>query len=114
MDVYDLSEENELDTYISWEVPVPEGDEAKILTRKELGQGQEDHCWFNQGSNCTTISFPKDTKDVLTPWISYLKGRTYIGICLWENSWRIWRSRMQRPYSHNLQESLKSKNQLKW
>ena len=30
-------EENELDTYISREVPIPEGDEAKSLT-------QEDHC----------------------------------------------------------------------
>ena len=37
-------EENELDTYISGEVPVPEGDEAKSLTPKELGQCQEDHC----------------------------------------------------------------------
>ena len=44
MEVYDLSEENELDTYISREVPVPEGDEAKNLTQEELGQGQEDHC----------------------------------------------------------------------
>ena len=37
-------EENELDTYISREVLVPEGDEAKSLTQEELGQGQEDHC----------------------------------------------------------------------
>ena len=44
MKVYDLSEENELDTYISREVPIPKGDEAKILTLEELGQGQEDHC----------------------------------------------------------------------
>ena len=44
MEVYDLSEETELDTYISREVPVPEGDEAKSLTPEELGQGQEDHC----------------------------------------------------------------------
>ena len=41
---HDLSEENELDTYIRREVPVPEGDEAEILTLEELGQGQEDHC----------------------------------------------------------------------
>ena len=34
-------ERNKLDTYISREVPVPKGDEAKILTQ-ELGQGQED------------------------------------------------------------------------
>ena len=29
---------------MSREVPVPEGDEARSLTREELGQGQEDHC----------------------------------------------------------------------
>ena len=44
MEVYDLSEENELDTYMSREVPVPEGDETRSLTQEELGQGQEDHC----------------------------------------------------------------------
>ena len=45
MEVYDPSKENELDTYMRREVPVPEGDEAKItVTPKELGQGQEDHC----------------------------------------------------------------------
>ena len=37
-------EENELDNYISREVPIPERDEAKNLTQEELGQGQEDHC----------------------------------------------------------------------
>ena len=44
MEVFDLSEENELDTYMSREVPVLEGDEAQSLTPEELGQGQEDHC----------------------------------------------------------------------
>ena len=37
MEVYDLSEENEMDTYMSREVPVLEGDEAKSLTQEELG-----------------------------------------------------------------------------
>ena len=37
MEVFDLSEKNELDTYISREVLVPEGDEAKSLTQEELG-----------------------------------------------------------------------------
>ena len=32
---------NELDTYMSREVPVPEGDEAQSLTQEEFGQGQE-------------------------------------------------------------------------
>ena len=31
-----ILEENELDTYISGEVPVPEGDEAKSLHKKNL------------------------------------------------------------------------------
>ena len=61
MEVYDLSEENELDTSISREVPTPEGDEAQSLTQEELGQG---HCWFSHESNCTTSVFPTDTKDV--------------------------------------------------
>ena len=43
MEVYNLSEENELDTYMSREVPVSKGDEARSLTQEELGQGQEDH-----------------------------------------------------------------------
>ena len=43
MEVFYLSEKNELDTYMSREVPVPEEDEAKRITLEELGQGQEDH-----------------------------------------------------------------------
>jgi len=62
MEVYDLSEENELNTYIIREVLVTKGDKAKILTLEELGQVQEDHCWFNHGSPYTTSIFPKDTK----------------------------------------------------
>ena len=66
MEVYDLSKENELDTYTSVEVPVLEGDEAKSLTQEEPSQGQEDHCWFNHWSPYTTSVLPKNTKrDVL-------------------------------------------------
>ena len=43
MEVFDLSEENELDTYMSREVPVPYEDEAQSLTQEELGQIPEDH-----------------------------------------------------------------------
>ena len=32
-------EENELDSYINEEVPVPEGDEAKDLNQDEIGYG---------------------------------------------------------------------------
>ena len=44
MELYDLSEENELGTYMSREVLVTEGDEAQIHTQEELSQDQEDHC----------------------------------------------------------------------
>ena len=40
MEVFDLSKENGLDTYMSREVLVPEGDEAQSLTQEELRQGQ--------------------------------------------------------------------------
>ena len=41
MELFDLSEENELDTHMSGEFPVLDGDEAKSPTPEELGQGQE-------------------------------------------------------------------------
>ena len=44
MEVFYLYEENEFDTYMSREVPVPYENEAQILTQEELDQGQEDHC----------------------------------------------------------------------
>ena len=44
MEVYDVSEENEWDTYMSREVPFLEGDDAQSLTHEELDEGQEDHC----------------------------------------------------------------------
>ena len=63
MEVCDLSGKNGLDTYMSREVLVSEGDEAKILTvQEELGQGQEDHCWLYHESSYTTNVFPKDTE----------------------------------------------------
>ena len=64
MELFDLFEENELDTYMSREVLVLEGDKAQSLTQEELDQGQEDHYWFNHGSTCTTSVVPKDTEDV--------------------------------------------------
>ena len=43
MEVFDLTEENELDTYMSREVLVAKGAEVQNVTQEELGQGQEDH-----------------------------------------------------------------------
>ena len=56
MELFDLSEENELDTYMSREVPVLEEDETQSLTLEELDQGQEDHLliqsWMNLYHKC--------------------------------------------------------------
>ena len=56
MELYDLSDENGLDTYMSIEVLVPKGDEARSLTQEELGQGQRRswliQSWINLYYNC--------------------------------------------------------------
>ena len=52
-------EENELDSYISGEVPVPEGDEAKALHKKNLVKAK--------------IIIVDSTKDHLIPQVSSLK-----------------------------------------
>ena len=95
MEVYYLSEENGLDIYMSLEIPVPEGYEAQSLTQEELGQGQEDHRWFNHISTCTINVFPKDTKDVwfLDQAIWREEHKSEDGFE--KTSWRMWRSRMQ-------------------
>ena len=62
MEVSDLSEENELDTYMSREVPFPKVDEAQSLIQEELGQRPRTSLWFNHGSPYTTSVFSKDTE----------------------------------------------------
>ena len=112
MEVYDLSEENELDTYMSREVPVPEGDEAQSLTQEELGQGQEDHYRFNHKSTCTTDVFPKNTENVWFLDQAIWREEHNLEYDLNKTNWRMWISKMQRPYSNTLQGSLKSENNL--
>ena len=51
-------EENELDTYISGEVPVPDGDEAKALHKKNLVKAKR--------------IIADSIKDHLIPHVSYL------------------------------------------
>ena len=109
MELFDLSKENELDTYMSRQVPVPEGDEAQSITQEEVGQGHEYHCWFNHGSNCTINVFPKETKYVwfLDQAIWREEHKSEDGFE--KTSWRMWRSRIQRPCSH---KSLSNQEQL--
>ena len=45
MEVYDLSEENELDTYMSREVPVPEGDEVRSVMSLTLRPAKRTLPW---------------------------------------------------------------------
>ena len=54
-------EENELDSYINEEVPVPEGDEAKALHKKKLVMEKRIIADSIQGSFHTTSVLPKDT-----------------------------------------------------
>ena len=64
MELYDLSEENELDNYMSREVPVPEGDEARILTQKNLVKAKK--------------IIVDSIKDHLIPQVPYLKTPKYM------------------------------------
>ena len=64
-------EENELDTYISEEVPVPEGDEAKALHNKNLVKAKK----IIVDSIIPQVFSLKTPKDMLIPWPSYLKKR---------------------------------------
>ena len=71
MEVYDLSEENELDTYMSREVPVPEGDEVKknlVKAKKIIVDSITDQI-VPQVSSLKTLKMFDSLK-------SYLKGRT--------------------------------------
>ena len=64
-----VPEENELDTYISGEVPVPEGDEAKTLHKKNLVKAKKiisnsinDHLM----PQVSSLKKPKEMFDSLT------------------------------------------------
>ena len=52
-------EENELDTYIIGEVPVPEGDEAKALHKKNLVKAKR--IIADSIKDHTTSVFPRDS-----------------------------------------------------
>ena len=61
MEVYDFSEQNELDTYISREVPVPKGDEAKDLHKKKLVEARRVIVNSIKYHLMPQVGFPKDT-----------------------------------------------------
>ena len=100
-------EENELDSYIHEEVPVPEGDEAKALHKKKLVMEKiiivdsiKDHL-IPQVSSLKT---PKAMFDALTKLFEGKNiNRTLTG-------WRMWRFRMQKQSSLTSQEFLGSRN----
>ena len=62
-------EENELDTYISGEVPVPEGDEAKALHKKNLVKAKkiiDDSIKDHLIPHVSSLKTPKEMFDSLT------------------------------------------------
>ena len=62
-------EENELDTYISGEVPVPEGDEAKALHKKNLVKTKKiivDSIMGHLIPQVSPLKTPKEMFDSLT------------------------------------------------
>ena len=62
-------EGNELDTYISTEVPVPEGDEAKALHKKNLVKAKKiivDSITDHLTPQVSSLKTPKEMFDFLT------------------------------------------------
>ena len=62
-------EENELDTYINEEVPVPEGDKAKALHKKNLVKAKRiiaDSIKDHLIPHLSSLKTPKETFDSLT------------------------------------------------
>ena len=55
----------------------------------------------------------KTQKEMFDSLTKLFEGKNINQNMTLKTSWRKWRSRMQRPYSHTLQGSLKSKNNLK-
>ena len=68
-------EENELDSYISGEVPVPEGDEAKALHKIKLVMSKMIIADSIKDHLIPQVSSLKTNK-CFRPRPSYLKGRT--------------------------------------
>ena len=68
-------EENELDSYISGEVPVPEGDEVKALHKNKLVMADRIIADSIKDHLIPQVSSLKTNKS-LRPRPSYLKGRT--------------------------------------
>ena len=69
MELFDLSEESELDTYMSREVLVPEGDEAKDLHKKNLVKDTKiivDSIMDHLIPQVSSIKTPKEMFDSLT------------------------------------------------
>ena len=65
-------EENELDTYISGEVPVPEGDEVKALQKKNLVKGNSiivDSIKYHLIPHVSSLKTPKEMFDFFTKLI---------------------------------------------
>ena len=92
--------ENELDSYINEEVPIPEGDDAKALHKNKLVIAKRiiiDSIKDHLIPQVSSLKTPKAMFDALT---KIFEGKNINRRWLWGTSWRMWRSRMWRPYNH--------------
>ena len=76
MEVFDISEENELDTYMSREVPVPEGDEAKSLHKKSLVKAKKIVADSTTDHLIPQVSSLKTLKEMFDSFTKLFEGRT--------------------------------------
>ena len=106
-------EENELDSYISEEVPVIEGDEAKALHKKKLVMAKRivaDSIKDHFITHVSSLKTPKAMFDALT---KLFEGKNINRKMTLRNKLKNVRSIMRRPYIHTSQGSPRSKNKLK-
>ena len=106
-------EENELDTYISGEVSVLEGDEAKALHKKNLVKAKriiDDYIKDHLIPHVSALKRPKEMSDSLT---KLFEGKTINHKMTLRNQLKNVKIQNAETISHTLQGSLKSENNLK-
>ena len=103
-------EENELESYINEEIPVPEGDEAKALQKKKLVMDKRiiaDSIKDHLIPKVPSLKTPNAMFDALT---KLFEGKNINRKMNMRNQLKNVKNRMRRPYSITLQGYLRSRN----
>ena len=87
-----------MDTYISGEVPVPEGDEAKALHKKNLVKAKRSIVDSIKDHLIPQVSSLKTPKEIFDSLTKLFEGKNINRKMTLRNQI----SRMHRPYSHTL------------